>query len=270
MKVMNRTLLLAALATIGLSGQANGDTIASANFTGVSATNVITLAASGTAGLNDFAWSRVNSLGNMSIVDANLITGSGNALQYNTNNTFEGVLGTMSSSTAIAIGETLTLSFIGQYTAAPANNGGGLRFGFVNSEDPDNAFGFQIGTGTETNLAIMRDTGGDNSPIAGTQSTLISGSGTQNIGTSVYTALFSITRTADDTYSYFGDINGSTLSATNIVGGFDNYNAIAIRNGFNPADFQIDNVSVTLVPEPSSLALLGLGGLLIGSRRRRD
>lgn len=32
----------------------------------------------------------------------------------------------------------------------------------------------------------------------------------------------------------------------------------------------VDNVSMTVVPEPGSLALLGLGGLLIGARRRRS
>lgn len=41
-------------------------------------------------------------------------------------------------------------------------------------------------------------------------------------------------------------------------------------DGGDRASSYIDNLAITLVPEPGSLALLGLGGLLIAHRRRRD
>ncbi|MEM6257825.1 MAG: PEP-CTERM sorting domain-containing protein [Planctomycetota bacterium] len=41
------------------------------------------------------------------------------------------------------------------------------------------------------------------------------------------------------------------------------------NGGSNPTSNTYDNISITGVPEPGSLALLGLGGLLIASRRRR-
>ena len=42
----------------------------------------------------------------------------------------------------------------------------------------------------------------------------------------------------------------------------------ATGSSFNPTAY-IDNITVDAVPEPGSLALLGLGGLLIAQRRRR-
>jgi len=263
-------LILAAAAV--LAGHANGATIASANFNGLSESGAASVAISGTPGVNDFTWTRTTTstpLLTFSTPNVNMQTGTGNALAADTGNTFQGITGTMSSSTTIAIGQTLTLSFIGQYTQSPGDTGGALRFGFVNSLDPDNSFGMGVSTGTSTVFDIRRDNGGDDSPLAGSTTTLISGNTPSNhITTNVYTASFSITRTATDTYTYFGDINGQTLTATNIVGGFDNYNAIVIRNAGLNADFQIDNVSVTLIPEPSTALLSGLGTLALLRRRR--
>lgn len=257
MRPTNLNLLILATAAV-LAGHANAAPIASANFTGLSASGTTTVARSGTPGVNEFTWSRLGSTMTFSTPSVNMQSGTANALKGTIPgaSTFEGMVGTMASSSTINIGQTLTLSFIGQYTENPANNFGGLRFGFVNSGNLGNAFGMQIGTGGSTHRSILR--GGDNSPLAGTTSAIPSvagGNAVATVSTSVFTASFAITRTDTNTYSYLGDVNGSTLSAAGIVGGFDNFNAIFIRNGSNSADVQIDSVSVTIVPDPPTPTL---------------
>lgn len=262
-------LILAAGAV--LAGHANGATIASANFTGLTASGATSVAISGSPGVNGFTWTRYSGATNTySTPNVNMQTGTANALSTDITNTFQGMIGTMASSTTIPIGNTLTFSFIGQFTQSPGNTATALRFGFVNSISPDNAFGMRVGTGSEKGLSIVRDVNpGNGSPLGGAEVVqLATGTGTQNVITNtVYSASFSITRDAASTYTYLGNIDGSTLSFTSSSNGFDNYNAVAIMSTPN-ADFRIDNVSVTLIPEPSA-ALLGGLGLLALLRRRR-
>lgn len=269
---LNQLILAAGALLICATGTIQAAVIASANFTGLHSSGATSVAISGTPGVNGFTWSQFPfTTTTYSTPSVNMQTGTANALSADLTNGFQGMIGTMPSSTTIAIGETLTFSFIGQFTQTPGNTANALRFGFVNSGSPDNAFGMRAGTGTEKGISIVRDvsTGGNGSPLGGAEVVQItSGTGTQNIITnSVYSASFSITRTATDTYDYLGNIDGSTVSATGVVGGFNNYNAIAILSTPN-ADFRIDNVSVALIPEPSALLLSGLGVILLLRRRR--
>jgi hypothetical protein len=73
----------------------------------------------------------------------------------------------------------------------------------------------------------------------------------------------------------FGNSNFSSRSFTttlgpNVTGGVTFQ--FAVSTGGAPGSFAtgtFDNVSITVIPEPSSLALLGLGGLALVARRRR-
>lgn len=60
------------------------------------------------------------------------------------------------------------------------------------------------------------------------------------------------------TFSYTADGTEATLGQD-----------VALRFAGATSSAIIDNVSIDVVPEPGSLALLGLGGLLIGVRRRK-
>ena len=269
-----KPLILAAVAVF--AGHANGATIASANFAGYTAGNVSNpFNPSVTPGENEFTWTTIGpNSAQLSIANADLTSGSGNALGMAGGGTFRALVGTMGSATTIPVGQTLTLSLNGQFTAAPGNST--IRIGFMNSGDFDNAYFMNAGIGTITTFSSARDIGapggvdvpGGGDVVAFTNTTT-SGPAYAAIGTSTFTASFSITRTAATTYSLAGNVNGSGFTATDTAGnGWDNYSRIFLNNGNQTSSFRIDNVSVTLVPEPSAALLGGLGLLALFRRRR--
>lgn len=252
-------------------------TIASATFTGMSVTNQTTV--NPVSGANDYTWTLINtSSTNYDVVtdDGSPGIGNGNAFRIDNSaaGTFRGMIGTLGSTTSLAIGETMTLSFSGRYYETPANSGGGFRFGLISPGDLDNAVYAQIGTGGSTGFGLFADNNvsSDNSPGTGSSQTGISStaSGPTFAGlanTNPFTASLSLTRNTSD-YTISATVNGTTRVGTTTAVWSD-YNAIFIRNGGIAADFLVDNVNLTVVPEPgaAALGLLAAFGIL---RRRRD
>jgi hypothetical protein len=70
--------------------------------------------------------------------------------------------------------------------------------------------------------------------------------------------------TSDNTFSW--TIDASTFSGAGVTPG----SLLDLRiNSSAQRGLYFDNIVLTVVPEPASMALVGIGGLLLGLRRRR-
>lgn len=74
---------------------------------------------------------------------------------------------------------------------------------------------------------------------------------------------------AGSTVNYEAFINGSSIKTGSFTWSGNDENYINVYSNYTQHQGRLDNFSVTAVPEPGSLALLGLGGLMIARRRRQ-
>ena len=102
---------------------------------------------------------------------------------------------------------------------------------------------------------------------------------TNQVPTTTHTLRIEIIRTADSVEAVTfingleilrDEINAADADVIQLGGAPYSFDYIALRNATGDWDYVIDNVLVetVAVPEPASLALLGLGGLALYSRRR--
>lgn len=208
------------------------------------------------------------------------------------------------SPAVLADGETITLTFDFTATALGASTENGLRFGLFNSNGTRYAAGFSTATLAFSNVAVFQPTTGffttaNLGATAGTASygirrgnasasntTPFGGSGTIAgasttagylglvAGTS-YTASLSITRNSATEAFVSTTINGFTQSATTTAtAGTLSFDSVTILGGsaITPTGntFVVDNVNVTVIPEPTAALLGGLGALSLLRRRRQS
>jgi hypothetical protein len=183
-----------------------------------------------------------------------------------------GFLRALNASTAFAVGETIDIS-----ASVKMNNLNSVGFdanilSLGITHEPDASIG-----SLATRAGVMLGAQGTNYRLAATAPT-----GTKiNAGardTGYHDLLTSITKLATPgEFSVTGSYNGVALATTTITN-LDLYNAASVRTMFqtqgqsNVGGVVIDSLNVNLVtavPEPTSMAFLGLGGVGMLVRRRR-
>lgn len=217
----------------------------------------------------DAAWSAINTT-----LSVNTYNTSGNTTSGLINNVTSGfpmITGAFANSSALAIGESIQVSFDFRLTGPVANDGAGLRFGFGSSA---NVYAVTFGTGTTSGLGFAQYA---STAISGTATTYTpTGTPWAVNDTASHAFSFTITRSSANSLSFLATVDANTATAvtSNSVSNFT-FSRIVLGQGGTINKFNIDNVLVTTssIPEPSSLALLmGAGvwsGVLLKRPRRR-
>lgn len=238
-------------------------------------------------------WYRRSANQSITIVDDSAGIGTGNALKLTITNGTQidrAVIGLFSAFTLANVGDQISLAFDFRLEATPTvNTADGFRFGFYNSNgsvvatnggtESDNDFGYQatIGTGTTPGFNLNKETNsgagglGSNNPNADRNSLSPTVLNTVAINDTLkHSATFTITRTASGV-SLSSSVDGQELgTATNTTSPFFTFDEV-VFNHATPQNFFLDNVNVTttVVPEPTSTLLIGLGAAGLLMRRRR-
>lgn len=171
------------------------------------------------------------------------------------------------TSTTLAIGESITLSFDFRMIAAAVNDTAGLRFGLSTSA---NTYGFTFGTGTSSAVGTAQfatgTVSGPNTPYTSTGTTFAIND------TLSHSFSFTITRTNSTSLSFLSSVDANTVSAVsnNTISNFT-FSSLILGTGNSFNDINIDNAIVSIIPEPSTYAAIaGLAALgLVACRRSR-
>lgn len=261
-----------------------------------------TVVSGGVNGIKFYTRNATSAIFSLSIVDDSGPGGLGSSVLNHTDTTTTGggsnpIIGILPQSISLsAPGDFVRLEFTFRYTnigTTTASNTG-FRFGIFGSNgtlvtgdnqpsNSNNDQGYYVQTGVGTTAPAYDNTlfreGGTLAPIlGGTDRTVLAlPMGTFGMSfndNNAHTVSFTLTRTAGDniSLSLIYD-SGTPITYTTTGGGnFFSYNEIAFSNGFgaNPVAFNIDNVTVTTVPEPSAMGLMSLGAVgMLGLVRRR-
>ncbi len=194
------------------------------------------------------------------------------------------------SSQTLAVGESITFSFDVTASNFPSSVNHVFRWaiGTTPLVNPAADLGsntpfesgtrqmFQFAASNSATTGFGQFVAGSTSPVHnqnGTATQMTGFTGPANLVKN-FTGSVSLTITRTDTNNYsisqtaFGVSSAGTLTGV----GFNQFNTIAFGvNTTGDASFSLDNISVSVIPEPSSFAALaGLGALgMVASRRRR-